>query len=51
MFSEKDLNDLNKYIDLVKDLPFVSEFTEFRDYLKNNPDFEAFLPEYQNPAG
>ena len=42
MFSEKDLNDLNKYIDLVKDLPFVSEFTEFRDYLKNNPDFEAF---------
>ena len=42
MFSEKDLNDLNKYIDLVKDLPFVSEFTEFRDYLKDNPDFEAF---------
>lgn len=42
MFSEKDLNDLNKYIDLVKDLPFVSEFIEFRDYLKNNPDFEAF---------
>lgn len=42
MFSENDLNDLNKYIDLVKDLPFVSEFTEFRDYLKDNPDFEAF---------
>lgn len=42
MFSEKDLNDLNTYIDLVKDLPFVSEFTEFRDYIKNNPDFEAF---------
>ena len=42
MFSEKDLNDLNKYIDLVKDLPFVGEFIEFRDYLKNNPNFEAF---------
>ena len=42
MFSEKDLNDLNKYIDLVKDLPFVGEFIEFRDYIKNNPDFEAF---------
>ena len=42
MFSEKDLKDLNDYIELVKDLPFVSEFTEFRDYIKNNPDFEAF---------
>ena len=42
MILEKDLNDLNTYIDLIKDLPFVSEFTEFRDYIKNNPDFEAF---------
>ena len=42
MFSEKDLKDLNDYIELVKDLPFVHEFTEFRDYIKNNPDFEAF---------
>lgn len=42
MFSEKDLNDLNKYIDLVKDLPFVSEFTEFRDFITSNPNFEAF---------
>lgn len=42
MFSEKDLNDLNKYIELVHDLEFVPEFIEFRDYIKNNPDFEAF---------
>lgn len=42
MFSEKDLKDLNDYIELVKDLPFVSEFTEFRDYIQNNPEFEAF---------
>lgn len=42
MILEKDLNDLNTYIDLIKDLPFVSEFTEFRDYLQNNPDFDAF---------
>lgn len=42
MFSEKDLNDLNNYIDLIKDIPFVNEFIEFRDYLKTNPDFEAF---------
>ena len=42
MLSEKDLNDLNKYIDLVKDLPFVGEFTEFRDFITSNPNFEAF---------
>lgn len=42
MFSEKDLKDLNDYIELVKDLPFVNEFIEFRDYLKTNPDFDAF---------
>ena len=42
MLSEKDLNDLNKYIDLVKDLPFVGEFIEFRDYITSNPNFEAF---------
>ena len=35
MFSEKDLKDLNDYIELVKDLPFVHEFTEFKDYIKN----------------
>ena len=42
MFSEKDLNDLNKYIELVKDLPFVGEFIEFRDCLQDNPEFDAF---------
>ena len=42
MFSEKDLKDLNDYIELVHDLEFVPEFIEFRDYIKNNPDFEAF---------
>lgn len=42
MLSEKDLNDLNKYIDLVKDLPFVGEFIEFRDFITSNPNFEAF---------
>ena len=42
MFSEKDLTDLNNYIELVKDLPLVNEFIEFRDYIKNNPEFEAF---------
>ena len=40
MLSEKDLNDLNKYIDLVKDLPFVGEFIEFRDFITSNPNFE-----------
>ena len=42
MFSEKDLKDLNDYIDLVKDLPFVGEFIEFRDFITSNPNFEAF---------
>ena len=42
MFKETDLKDLNTYIDLIKDLPFANLFTEFRDFITSNPNFEAF---------